>query len=153
MILTLLIFIPLCNSLPLSVGWTYWLASPIRFQKTDFCLPSILSSPLLAHSYLLTSALWWSQLPCHEGDMGKPTWQGIKGGLGPTASEELRLPVPQSLRNWVLRTTTEVVWGVDSSTVEPSDDTAALANAFSAASLETQRQLSRGQTPDLQKLR
>lgn len=61
------------------------------------------SDLLLAFSFWLASSLthspdlWWSQLPCHEGAVGKLTWQSIKGGLGPGANEELR---PQYNRLW-----------------------------------------------------
>ena len=68
--------------------------------------------------------------------VGRPTWQGIEGGLRPVVSKKLRLSVQQLTRNWSMQTTT---WGClegDSSPVKLSDENITLIYGLTTTSWE-----------------
>ena len=86
------------SSFPLSVSWTYCLASNAeRIWQTWGCHFSGYvtkdCSFLLFCAGALSCFIRWSQQPCCEMPKERPWWQGSKGGLQPAAHEELR---PQS---------------------------------------------------------
>lgn len=94
----LLVFMSLCDPLPLSVGWTRDLLLRNRVQQRWWMLLLRLSCKRLASvlftlSCCLTCSLGWSCCP-----LWGLTWQGNEGGLGPAA-----------LRNWILPTTSGAI--------------------------------------------
>lgn len=83
------------SSFPLSVSWTYCLASNAeRIWQTWGCHFSGYvtkdCSFLLFCAGALSCFIRWSQQPCCEMPKERPWWQGSKGGLQPAAHEELR---------------------------------------------------------------
>ena len=118
----LLVFTPLCNLLPLSVGGTCDLLLPNRIQKWWMSFPWIgyigLQSPARELSLSLAG---WDGVSIH---VGKVPVTSPGGWLLADSQQEAESLSPTATRNWILPMTTARLKTFPSS-VRPSDETMA----------------------------
>lgn len=134
----ILVFLPLCNPLPLSVGWAWWLApNQENTAKVMEAIPMIRLSKIVTCLAGILTLVLRICLPCWRGPCVKGPWvtfsQQQKTESYQRSHELWSVPIP----------------------AKPSDETRASADAWISTLWETLRQrtqVSGSWIPDLHKL-